>query len=498
LLPFAILAGWHWNWGAPGGYGDHAQYLAHARALVEGRSYTDIGYIYHPAAPMIGPRAYPPGLPLTLVPIVALAGVNSPWNQVLMLVSLLLFALFAYRRLELMVAPWQAALAAGLTAIAIEGRFGTLVPMSDVGFGALLWAAILAIDTTATWTWKRIAIITSLGFGAMAYRIPGAVLIPALALYAIATWRQHRGRALIPVAIWGITGAVVLASGLFDLPFRGQLLPHLPEIGNRIRSLVRVYQPAVFDAELYPFVSGRLNDAYHAVASVAALGGSAALLWRYRRTMLTATVVMYTAMLFAAPVNDGRYLWPLYPVIACGMVIGVVLACRIAARLFLRRDVRAALPAALALSLVFIGSVWHESKTPRPRSLDHLPDAASLFEWLRARQVRAPMRVMFYNPRVLTLKTRVPAMGAIVRPPPFLLSAIYENQITHIVWQSAEARSCRSALVNALPALYPDRFAVEYGNETFRVYRVLRSDMPLPDNKGRPIGIPKECGGLGT
>jgi hypothetical protein len=108
------------------------------------------------------------------------------------------------------------------------------------------------------------------------------------------------------------------------------------------------------------------------------------------------------------------------------------------------------------------------------------------------------MRVMFYNPRVLTLKTRVPAMGAIVRPPPFLLSAIYENQITHIVWQSAEARSCRSALVNALPALYPDRFAVEYGNETFRVYRVLRSDMPLPDNKGRPIGIPKECGGLGT
>ncbi|MGH7694019.1 MAG: hypothetical protein ACRENH_03515, partial [Gemmatimonadaceae bacterium] len=63
MLPFAVLAAHHWNWGAPPGFGDHAQYLAHARAIVDGRAYTDVGYIYHPAAPMVGPRAYPPGLP---------------------------------------------------------------------------------------------------------------------------------------------------------------------------------------------------------------------------------------------------------------------------------------------------------------------------------------------------------------------------------------------------------------------------------------------------
>jgi hypothetical protein len=444
---------------------------------------------------MIGPRAYPPGLPLTLAPIVAFAGTDSPWNQALMLASLLLLAWFAYRRLALVLAPWQAAFAAGFTTLALEARYGTLVPMSDPGFAALLWALILAVDTTTSWTWKRITLITALGFAAMAYRVPGIVVVPALALYALVTWRQHRGRALIPVAIWGITGAAFLLSGLVGLPFRAYLVPRLTEIVDRFQSMARVYKSAVFDAELYPFPSGRINDVYHAVATIAALGGVGALLWRYRRTMMTATVVMYIAVLCASPVSDGRYLWPMYPVIAAGLVVGVTAACRFAAS-YIRWNARSAVAAALGLSLVLIGSLWHESKVPRPRSLDHLPDAAAVFDWLRVRQQQQPMRVIFYNPRVLTLKTRVPAMGAIVRPPPFLLHAIYDNQITHVIWQRAEARSCRASLVNVLPALYPDRFAIEYRNETFRVYRVLQIDKPLPDIHERSIGIPPECGRL--
>lgn len=493
LLPFAALAAYHWNWGAPPGYGDHAQYLTHARAIVEGRPYTDIGYIYHAAAPMIGPRAYPPGLPVTLAPIVALAGTDSPWNQVLMLASVLAFALIAYRRLAIAIAPWQAALAAGFTALALEARFGTIVPMSDPGFCALLWGLILAVDTAATWTWRRIAIITSLGFAAMAYRVPGVVVVPALGLYALLTWREHHGRRLIPVAIWGAIGLTLLASGFVDIPFQAYLVPRLSEIGDRVTSMVRVYKAAFFDAQLYPLLSGRLNDIYHAGASLAVLGGAGALLWRYRRTMLTSTVVMYVAMLFASPVSDGRYLWPMYPVIAAGLVVGATAASRLVGR-HVRWYPRSALPAAFALSLVLGGSLWRESKVPRPRSLDHLPDAASLFAWMRDRHVREPMRAMFYNPRVLSLKTRVPAMGAIVRPPAFLLQAIREERITHVIWQQAEASSCRARLVNVLPQLYPDRFAVEYQNPTFHVYRVLRLDEPLPDSGESAIGIPRVCG----
>ena len=493
LIPFAALAAHHWNWGAPAGYGDHAQYLTHARALVEGRPYSDIGYIYHPAAPMIGPRAYPPGLPFTLTPIVALAGTDSPWNQVLMLASVLAFAFLAYRRLAIGLAPWQAALAAGFTALALEARSGTVVPMSDPGFCALLWGLILAVDTAATWTWKRTALVTALGFAAMAYRVPGVVVVPALALYALVTWREHRGRMLIPVAIWGITGLTLLGARLVEIPFSAYLVPHFSEIGDRVTSMVRVYKPALFDAQLYPSAHGRLNDIYHSVASLAVLGGAGALLWRYRRTMLTCTVVMYVALLFASPVSDGRYLWPLYPVIAAGLVVGATAASRVVGR-YVSWYPRSAAPVAFALALVLVASVWQESKVPAPRSLDHLPDAAGLFAWMRDRHAREPMRAMFYNPRVLTLKTRVPAMGAIVRPPAFLLQAIRDEQITHVVWQLAEASACRARLVNVLPALYPDRFAVEYENPTFRVYRVLRFDEPEPDVTEPSIGIPKVCG----
>jgi hypothetical protein len=330
----------------------------------------------------------------------------------------------------------------------------------------------------------------------MAYRVPGAVVVPALAIYGLATWREHRGRALIPVAIWAATGLAVLGSGFVTLPFRAYLFPdRLADLTGRLPSMLRVYKSATFDAQLYPFASGRLNDVYHAVASIAALGGAGTLLWRYRRSMLASTVVVYVAMLFASPVSDGRYLWPMYPVIAAGLVVGVAAASRLVRR-YVRWYPRSAAPAALALFLIIVGSAWHEAKVERPRSLDHLPDAAALFDWMRTRQQREPMRAMFYNPRVLTLKTRVPAMGAIVRPPPFLLHAIYDNEITHVVWQRAEARTCRASLVNVLPALYPDRFVIEYRNPTFRVYRVLRIDKPMPDINERSIGIPATCGRL--
>lgn len=49
------------SWG-----GDFAQYIAHAKNLSIGVPYEDTGYIYNPANPVIGPRAYPPIFPLSL------------------------------------------------------------------------------------------------------------------------------------------------------------------------------------------------------------------------------------------------------------------------------------------------------------------------------------------------------------------------------------------------------------------------------------------------
>lgn len=475
-----MLAFYHWSWGAPPGFGDHAQYLAHARALVEGRPYTDIGYIYNPLAPMLGPRAYPPGLPLTLAPIVALLGVDSAMNKVLMIVSILAFAYFAYRRLASAMPPWQAALSAGLPALAVESRFGSVIPLSDPGFCALLWAVVLAVDSARTWTWRRIALVIALGFGAMAYRVPGVVVIPALALYALVSWQPHRGRALIPVVVWSISGVAVLATQAVDLPFRAYLLPAPNEIADRITSMLHVYRAAVFDLELYPFPFGKLNAAYHAGASVLLVAGIGALLWRYRRTMLAATIVAYMAILFASPVSDGRYLWPIYPALAAGLIVGAAALSKTVAR-YVRWYPRPEVPVAAALMLVMIGALARELAVKAPLSLDRLPDAESLFAWMRTRNEEQPMRVMFMNPRVLSLETRVPAMGALAVAPHVQLRAIREREITHIVWQNAETTVCRARLLNALPRVYPARFGLEYQNSTFRVYRVLPSTDTIDD-----------------
>src|SRR5947209_4817338 len=85
LVPFLILAVHHWSWPPPADAGDYAQYLSHARAIVEGRPYAQIGYLYHPSAWGVGPPAYPPGLPLTLAPAVAIGGIHSGLVRLIML-----------------------------------------------------------------------------------------------------------------------------------------------------------------------------------------------------------------------------------------------------------------------------------------------------------------------------------------------------------------------------------------------------------------------------
>ena len=53
---------------------DFAMYVHHAQNLVEGRSYTDTGYIF--ASVVVGPKYYPPIFPILLAPIYRVSGLN--------------------------------------------------------------------------------------------------------------------------------------------------------------------------------------------------------------------------------------------------------------------------------------------------------------------------------------------------------------------------------------------------------------------------------------
>src|SRR6266480_5741334 len=68
-------------------WGDEfALYIQHARNIAAHIPYSETGYIYNPHNPAIGPRAYPPGFPLLLAPVVKVFGLDFRPMKVLVVV----------------------------------------------------------------------------------------------------------------------------------------------------------------------------------------------------------------------------------------------------------------------------------------------------------------------------------------------------------------------------------------------------------------------------
>ena len=474
LLPFAVMAIVHWSWSPAAWSGDYAQYLSHARALVEGRAYGDIGYIYNPAAWTIGPPAYPPGLPLTLAPLVAAVGVDSIVFRLFSLGCVVLFAWFVYQRLSRDVGPYVAAAGAGFTALAIELQLGTLVPLSDLPFAAVLWGLVLVVDHDERWSWRRVAGVTALGFALLSYRVAGVAIVPALGLYGLLRWRRDSGRSLVPVVAWGSAGLLAVVAGYLRNPYADGVDAVNTTLGTQLGIIRSNYRLMLFEAELYPFGLDRWDDIYHLVASLLVVVGGLLLMWRLRRSFLLLLVLSYGAMLALAPVADLRYGWPMFPLVGASLALCLQL---LLTRQFRseRRSGRIVLAVCAAIA---VGAVNNGLAAGPPFSITGTRDADEVYAWLSARQREAPMRLMFYNPRVVTLETRVPAMGLTSRNTPGQLVAIDENRISHLMTLPDSLSECLQRQANQLPAQFPDRFTLAYSNPTFRVYRVVPAAEP--------------------
>jgi len=95
IIPFVLLSLAHWHLAPLLVRGDYAQYVLHARAILEGRPYGDTGYLYSQLAPFVGPPLQPPGLPLTLVPVVWAFGINDTAFRLVMVLSGIAFLVLA-------------------------------------------------------------------------------------------------------------------------------------------------------------------------------------------------------------------------------------------------------------------------------------------------------------------------------------------------------------------------------------------------------------------
>jgi hypothetical protein len=408
LLLAAILAGrllgpssgLDWN-------DDYAQYVAHARSLVEHGTYRDTGYIYNPEFPQMGPPFYPPGFPVLLAPVVAAFGVD--FRVMRGFIALLLVAAIAiffaiwrgelpfYQRLL-----WLAAI--GFSPVWIE-QAGPV--RSDIPFlfwtGLALLAIFRAQTREAAPDWRQTVLAGLLMYAAVATRAIGLVFLPSLALAELLRRRRITVFAVVPAAI--AAGLFVGQSLLLRAPHGGGYADQLHGLAAGVVNNLREYPPYLksFLFAGYPHWAGQ---GLTAAALLVALVGFAAQA-RKRLTILEVFTAGYLAAVFLWPTYQGlRLLLPLFPLWLFYLFVGLDrLAAR--SRRFGPAPAAAALAVAVAIgyAIVFAGTAG--------RTFDDGFDAAdthAMFAWVRAHA--APRdAVVFYRARALALFTRRPALS---------------------------------------------------------------------------------------
>ena len=384
--------------------------------------------------------------------------------------SALLFLTFSGLRVARSDGRLAGAAVVMLTGVALASMYATDSALSDLGFCALLWAFVLIADRPGDWSRGRIAMLTVLGLAAMSYRTAGAALIPATVLYVF-TGRNGR-RAITPAVIWICVAAVValrlpvataVISGL-ELTPRALLL-------NTARTLDTL-RSAIFELLLYPFPWRIANGAYHVLGTLVMAWGFVRMLRREWRTMITALFVAYVAMLVIVPVRETRYAWPILPVFAWAFYEGLVALYALRPRWDAGRAHRTAIASCAAIALAAAVIVFQ--RPPRDSLFDH-PEVHALFARVAALPRSPAPRVVFSNPRVLTWKTGVPAMGSFSTSTPKTMAELRRKRISYVVLGELGTTPPIDSAMRRAVADSASAFSLVYRDSVFTMLALLPS-----------------------
>ena len=470
LLPFLTVALWHMPDGPGLKADDYGQYLMHARALVEGRPYADIGYIYSPFRYGIGPATAPPGLPVTLAAVYAIFGLNMTIMRLLMLAFAVVFVLVSalyFARQD----DWR--LGAGvalLCGLSPDVAYSSTQLLTDLPFAALVWLVIYVVDKPGRMTAARIIAVTALGIAAAAFRVPAAALFPALLLFTVLRYREHGFRPAIPLLVW-LLGFALLTT-VIPLERISAVRLHRIVEWNLAEgtSNLRAYWSAVFESHLHPFPWSAANDAFHVITGLVMCVGLLAWVRKAFTKFGTLFLLTYAAMLLLLPLNSERYLWPLFPFLVFGLLNGV----RIIASLFIAGVPERASQGALVFALVLVPPAMIRTMIqPRRGDLMAEPAVQDVVRAIRASAAHDSARVVFYKPRSFAWSTGLPAMGAIGGTPECLISELTRGRITHVITGGVtmNEESVQQRSLTQLTRARPDLFVPLRRSAKFNVYR---------------------------
>jgi hypothetical protein len=492
LLPFLFLALWRLPDGPGIDADDYGQYLMHAQALAEGRSYSDIGYIYSRLRYGLGPQSAPPGLPLTLAAVYKVLGPNILAMKFVMLGFAAAFVLLAglyFARHQDRLLGIGVALLCGLTPSIAHNATQLL---TDLPTAALLWAVIVLVDLPGRLNTARLVAITILGAGALSFRLPAAVLFPALIVFTALRYRVHGWRPLLPVLVW-VLGVVALAAATSLRSFAvirfGRVLEW--DLGQIVAN-ARTYLPVVFDSHLHPFGAPLANDLFHVLTSLVMAVGLVAWARKAFAKFGTIFAVLYAGLLLVVPFSQARYAWPLAPFFVFGLLNGVRVGLLRMWPAHAQRASATALALAAALVAPAMIRTIHE---PRRGDLMATPDVQALVRELEKDTATGPVRVVFYKPRAFAWRTGIPAMGDVRGSAPCLISEFARARITHVVGLEG-SRAALQKDIRALSESRPDLFLEEFRNREFVLYRFAVPSAEAtdaraactPQRRGRPSG----------
>jgi hypothetical protein len=232
----------------------------------------------------------------------------------------------------------------------------------------------------------------------------------------------------------------------------------------------------------YPFDVKALNDAYHVVALFIATFGFVSWVRREWRSFTAIFVAGYVLMLSVVPVQDARYLWPLFPLAGYWLIVGAGLVLSAARRPFASRTVaegsrakttrlHAQAFAAATVTVVMLVALASRTADRPARALEDYAEAQQLFTHLKSQGHVDSLRVVFFSPRALTWSTRIAAMGTFEADPTDVVGELEIKQISHVVTGDMGFLPKRDAALRAAIRAYPARFSLSFSNGSFSVYR---------------------------
>lgn len=468
LIPFFVLIVQAWDWYPSLQASDYAQYVAHARALVEGRPYTDTGYLYSELTPVFAPPAYPPGLPVVLAASFVIFGSGMAVAKVVTLLLALILPVAAglyFARAQGLSFGLGVVLLVGLSPMVIEH---SISPLTDIPFAGLVWLTLALAEPDRPMSVRRALAITAAAGLGIVFRPHGMVLVPALLVWGLLRPAAERWTALIPGAVLGgltlIGRAIVPAAALRALPNPGGVLSRWLSVDSR-------YHLAVFESHLYPFSGDFANDVYHAVSVPLMLVGLVAFFWRHRTSLVLFFTVFYVLALAGFGGAQFRWAMPLFPLFVFGLLNGLRLALGWLAGK--RAGSYGAVGVAAVVALLAVGQTMMK---PPPTPLHHDPDYRQLLAYLRGGVAAGgELRLASSLPRVIALETDVPGSVLPARAAPENLARSWcDMGTTHVLLGGFSGATRIGRLPAGMTEFVPDAFAEEFTNDRFRLLRLDR------------------------